>query len=60
MGGDFKIPDYLSFDAKDIITKILVTDPERRISFDDLKKHQWFNIYKRAYQIPPGIIIGYN
>lgn len=30
LGGDFKIPKFLSVDAQDILKKILNTDPEKR------------------------------
>jgi 5'-AMP-activated protein kinase catalytic alpha subunit len=54
------MPDFISRDARDLIKKILNTDPETRLNFEQIKAHPWFNIYKREYAIPPGIIIGYN
>ena len=44
--GKFKIPNFISENCKDLIKKILVTDPEKRISIDEIKKHPWFNLYK--------------
>ena len=35
-------PKYISRMAKDLIEKILVTDPEKRININDIKKHPFF------------------
>lgn len=35
--GEFEIPSYLSSEAGDLLRKILVTDPQRRITFNELK-----------------------
>jgi 5'-AMP-activated protein kinase catalytic alpha subunit len=35
--GEFEVPPYLSPDAVDLLRKVLVTDPERRINFVDFK-----------------------
>lgn len=34
-------PIFLSKDAQDLIKKILVVDPNQRISLDEIKKHSW-------------------
>ncbi len=34
LGGDYQIPDFLSNDAKNIIKKILITDPDKRVTFE--------------------------
>ena len=43
-----------------MIKSLLTIDPEKRIDFEKIKNHPWFNLYKRKSPIPPGIIIGYN
>lgn len=45
--GDWCFPDEdigISKEAKDLITKMLVRNPEQRISITDAKTHPWFSI----------------
>jgi serine/threonine-protein kinase HSL1 (negative regulator of Swe1 kinase) len=42
----YVMPDYLSPEAKDLIRRILVADPKRRISLDDI----WHHPFLRKYQ----------
>ena len=48
-------PKYVSRTAKDLIEKILVTDPEKRISINEIKKHPFFikgkNIFESEFKI---------
>ena len=37
-----EFPRFLSFNSKDLIKKILVTNPERRITIHDIKRHPFF------------------
>ena len=60
LSGEFQIPDFLSPEAKNILKKILITDPDKRADFEILKKDPWFSLYKRKSKIAPGIIVGYN
>lgn len=39
---DYSLPNYLSGSAKEIMKKILVTDPFRRYSVQQIKAHDWF------------------
>ena len=39
--GKFDIPKSISKDAKDLINKILVVNPNKRINIKDIKKHPW-------------------
>lgn len=41
--GKFNIPNFLSEGAKDIIRRILTTDPAKRITISQIKNHPWFN-----------------
>ena len=41
---DYKIPDYLSNEAQDILNHILKINPEERFNIESIKKHPWFNI----------------
>ncbi|KRX03507.1 Protein kinase-like domain [Pseudocohnilembus persalinus] len=60
LNGQFELPEFLSADAKDFLTNILNTDPQTRLNFEQIKNHKWFNCFKRDYEIPQGIIVGYN
>lgn len=41
-GGIYILPSYLSDLSKDLIAKMLVTDPLKRISIDEIRMHPWF------------------
>lgn len=41
-GGIYILPSYLSDTSKDIISKMLVTDPLKRINIDEIRCHPWF------------------
>ena len=58
--GDFNISNFLSDEAKDIIKKILEVDPKKRLSFDEIKEHPWFNIIDKKYMMYKGIDIDDN
>eukprot|EP01017_Pseudomicrothorax_dubius_P031992 TRINITY_DN4143_c0_g1_i1.p1 TRINITY_DN4143_c0_g1~~TRINITY_DN4143_c0_g1_i1.p1 ORF type:complete len:702 (-),score=139.80 TRINITY_DN4143_c0_g1_i1:150-2255(-) len=40
--GTYEIPTHLSRYAKDLLTKILITDPEERYTFEQIRAHPWF------------------
>lgn len=44
ISGKFSIPMDISSQAKDLIRSILTTDPNKRISISQIKKHPWFNL----------------
>jgi len=44
--GIFSYPSHFSADAKNLISRMLVVDPNRRISVDDIMAHPWF---KKGY-----------
>lgn len=43
MAGRFEIPDVLSQEFHDLITKVLNTNPESRYSIADIRQHPWYN-----------------
>lgn len=57
LDGDYTVPDFISSDVKDLILKVLVTDPEKRYSIEDIKNHKWFSLSTPLY-ISEGIMIG--
>ena len=42
--GKFYLPSTLSLEAIDLLKKILVVDPKKRIGLEGIKKHKWFNM----------------
>ena len=58
--GRFNIPNYLSLNAKDLIKKILVTNPKKRIKINNIMKHPWFNLIDKKYNYHEGINIYIN
>lgn len=60
MRGEFNIPSFVSPSAKDLIKKILNTNPNKRYKIQDIKNHDWFKIYKGYVDVPKGIIINYH
>ena len=60
--GLFSLPSYLSPACKDLIKKILITDPEKRYTFDKIKQHPWFNsvngiFCKNIFFNSPGVLV---
>ncbi|EXJ88874.1 AUR protein kinase [Capronia epimyces CBS 606.96] len=39
--GDMTVPSFVSTEAKDLIHRLLVLDPEKRIPLDDVLRHPW-------------------
>jgi len=42
ISGVFRIPAFISASAGDLISKILVTDPNKRISLKEITQHPWY------------------
>lgn len=53
---DYLIPGFISKASKDLIKKVLNTDPLKRITIAEIRNHEWYNQVKPA-EIE-GIIIG--
>ena len=55
---EYKLPKFISSEAKDLIKSILVVDPETRVCIADIRKHPWFTqVTEESYQ---GILVGYD
>jgi len=59
LSGDYSIPKFVSHEGRDLIKNILNTDPNKRFTIDDIRKHPWMNQVKIPRE-PEGIIIGYH
>lgn len=57
LSADFQTPNYVSDDAKDLFTKILNTDPEKRYTIDQIRKHPWYNLVPSEFNFK-GIKVG--
>jgi 5'-AMP-activated protein kinase catalytic alpha subunit len=53
---DYLIPGFISSMCKDMIKKILNTDPTTRITIKEIRQHEWFNQVKSSEL--DGIIVG--
>ena len=43
--GDFVLPQFVSQDGGDMLSKVLNTDPKTRFTAEDIRKHRWFRQY---------------
>ena len=57
--GKFTIPNHVSEKARDLLNKILVTDPKKRLTIYQIKNHPWFSLYndKGKLMISDGLIL---
>lgn len=44
-------PEYVSPLARDLLRKIIVPDPTRRITLDEIREHQWLSPYRNLLAI---------
>ncbi|GAA5881260.1 hypothetical protein JCM3774_002867 [Rhodotorula dairenensis] len=60
--GEYYMPPELPTDAQDLIRKMLVVDPEKRIKMDDVLRHPWVTrkpprlIYGQRPPAPPDVV----
>ncbi|ETV90989.1 CAMK/CAMKL/AMPK protein kinase, variant 1 [Aphanomyces invadans] len=53
-GGMYSLPSHLSDDARDLIPRMLVVDPMKRITIPEIRQHPWFQTNLPPYlQHPP-------
>ena len=57
--GKFVIPNHVSEKARDLLNKVLVTDPKKRLTIYQIKHHPWFSLYnnKGKLMISEGLIL---
>lgn len=53
---DFLIPGFISKASKDLIKKILNTDPTKRFTINDIRQHEWYALNKPNEV--EGIVVG--
>lgn len=55
--GMYSLPSHLSQSSRDLILRMLVVDPMKRITIADVRQHQWFQHKLPAYlALPPELI----
>jgi len=52
-GGIYTIPSYISKNAQDLIRRMLVVDPMRRINIEQIRNHSWFKTSLPRYLAIP-------
>lgn len=55
IGGKYTIPNFVSKGGKDLLKKILETNPRKRITIPEIKKHPWFNLIDSSKNVHNGI-----
>lgn len=54
---EYETPEWVSDLTKDMISCILDTDPDKRYTIEDIRKHPWFN--QVTTKSTEGILVGY-
>lgn len=57
--GKYKVPEFVSAGAKDLIRNVLVSDPEKRYSIGDIQSHEWFQSAHTPICKSEGLIVGF-
>lgn len=53
-GGIYTLPSHLSGGARDLIPRMLLVDPLKRVTIAEIKQHPWFQFRLRRYlAVPP-------
>ena len=53
-GGIYTLPSYLSPGARDLIPRMLLVDPMKRVTVPEIRHHNWFlNRLPRYLAVPP-------
>ncbi|KAF2610178.1 hypothetical protein F2Q70_00009504 [Brassica cretica] len=53
-GGIYTLPSHLSAGARDLIPKMLVVDPLKRVTIPEIRQHHWFQPHLPRYlAVPP-------
>lgn len=58
--GAYTVTSHMSQSAKDLITKILVVDPIKRITIPEIRRHPWFQVRLPKYIANPRFHTSYD
>jgi 5'-AMP-activated protein kinase catalytic alpha subunit len=59
LSGEYYVPKFVSHDAKDMLKRVLNTDPEERYTENQIREHKWFKIYQPICE-NQGLVVGKN
>lgn len=54
LNADYQIPKFVSSEGRDLMQKILNTDPDDRFTISDIRGHAWFKQVQRPEKEPVG------
>ena len=57
LDGKYEVPYNLSPGAKDILSKMIEINPNKRITIEEIKNHSWFNLVDKNKYMHKGIMI---
>ncbi|KAH8692449.1 kinase-like domain-containing protein [Phaeosphaeriaceae sp. PMI808] len=52
--GEYVVPSFISSEAKDLIKKLLVLDPEKRIALEEVEQHPWIVKHCKSSRVQVG------
>ena len=52
-GGIYTLPSHLSAGARDLIPRLLVVDPMKRMTIPEIRQHPWFKVHLPRYLAVP-------
>ena len=61
--GRYKVPPHVSDSAKDLLKNILVTNPKKRYTIEQIKNHEWFSLclsneeYREKQSLYEGLLL---
>lgn len=58
LAADYSISDHVSREAGDLLARILTTDPDKRITIKQIRRHPWFNLVEDTLSSKPGTVVG--
>lgn len=50
LSADYTLPKFLNADARDMISRIFVTDPDQRIDIDGIRRHPFYQLHQPENQ----------
>ena len=57
LSGKYEVPYHLSPGAKDILSKMIEINPNKRITIEEIKNHSWFNLVDKNKYMHKGIMV---
>jgi 5'-AMP-activated protein kinase catalytic alpha subunit len=58
LSADYQIPKFVSQDGVDFLKRIMETDPEKRITMNEIRSNVWYKHFKMPEDREPGLYPG--